>query len=274
MSTIIFMKNLWMKKYILQNRTKPGQPRPEFSRSAKVGSKKNAHLSGPLGGNAGGPPNPGGMRNTGLHIPVCFEDVPRYTDRKRESQIEHLKYNLVNNMNMPDGTSMSIHISINGESDEHWINEVNNLAEQYNAKEVFHRPNIGYQWGGYYDLFKKHEFTYDWFATLEVDCFLIKEWLHYASPTKRLHHIGMIPYKENAGRMPPEYQKPHTRGGFHMCSKWLLQRIDKKYKCFSDAKTSDYFENILKGEIGFCQKVLDCGYALNALPIIGVLDIK
>jgi len=61
----------------------------------------------------------------------------------------------------------------------------------------------------------------------------------------------------------------HTRGGFHLCSRPLLQAIRNKFKCFTGSKGCDpTYDGIILGEIGFCTKIQAVGYPLN--PIDGI----
>ena len=80
----------------------------------------------------------------------------------------------------------------------------------------------------------------------------------------------MEPLKPNGERKMSDkrYHKAHTRGGFHLCSRVLLLEIEKKYNGFTSAKGCDYqLDGIIKGEIGFCQKILGVGYNLITAPV-------
>ena len=61
----------------------------------------------------------------------------------------------------------------------------------------------------------------------------------------------------------------HTRGGFHFCRKSLLEKIDKQFGCFTEAKGCDLMiDGILHGEIGFCQKIEATGTGLHPIDDI------
>jgi hypothetical protein len=209
------------------------------------------------------------MDSIALHIPVCFENIPKITDGKRGREIANLR-TLVREIKVP------MYISINGECDQIWIDRVYHAVVWPGTyvKEVFHRENIGYQWGGYYDMFKMlTKFDNDWthFATLEVDCFLQPGWLEKCLDAGQ-QHVGMPPYLDHMGRLkwPKHWEKKfstakeHTRGGFHFCTKKLLEKIDKKFGCFTYAEGSDLvIDGVCHGEIGFCQKIVAVGSGLH-----------
>ena len=204
-----------------------------------------------------------GLSNIALHIPVCFEDIPHITERSRDSQIKYLKENL------KETEGMDIYISINGEPlSEKWTKEVYDIAAGCSkVKEVFKRNNTGYQWGGYYDMYKKYRDEYDWFATLEVDYGFKPNWRSYASPCRKLGHLG-LELCDGRNR-PAKYQRLHTEGGMHLCVRDLLDKIDKKFGCFTESTGSDHeIDGILLGEIGFCQKIIAVGSVLNPVPMM------
>ena len=217
------------------------------------------------------------MDSVALHIPVCFENIPKITDTRRVLEIECLKKR-VKEIKVP------MYISINGECDQRWIDRVYRIAAQPGTfvKEVFHRKNIGYQWGGFYDMFKKLTFEdnhWTHFATLEVDCSLRPDWLEKCLKPDQ-QHIGMVPYRRKISPLhfPANWKysvrEDHTRGGFHFCRKVLLEKIDKRFGCFTHAKGSDLvIDGILHGEVGFCSKIDAVGAALHAVGDVCYVDI-
>ncbi len=230
-----------------------------------MGSKKLFNIPANQGG-IGNIITPGLVQSidfqpTGLHIPVCF--VEKTSPQKREHEINCLEKSLKSIPNL------DFYISINGKSiNDYYDKRVYALGKKYDA-EIFHRDNIGYQWGGYYEFYKAHEFEYNWFGTLEADAYIVPDWRRRVSPSRKLHHCGMAPLKNNLDddRLykfnVPEHEA-HTCGGFHLCSHKLLKAIDQKFHRFTDATGDHYMQDgILYGEVGFCSKILELGYALN-----------
>ena len=135
------------------------------------------------------------MDSIALHIPVCFENISKISNSRRLMEIENLR-KLVREIKVP------MFISINGDCDQIWIDKVYRAVAWPGSyvKEVFHRENIGYQWGGFYDMFKMLTSNYDnhWthMATLEVDCFLQPDWLEKCLDAE-YSHIGMPPYRDH-----------------------------------------------------------------------------
>lgn len=200
------------------------------------------------------------LNATCLHIPVCFEShIPGFKINQEISNLEE---------NLKSIQTMTIYVSINGNASDKYVEKVTNLTKKYKAN-VFRRPNTGFQWGGYFDVFTKYEFTYNWFATLEVDCRLNPKWREIAWPTRHLHHIGMHPFKTYGLDAHLLKDQTHTRGGFHLCSRPLLQAVRDKFNCFTESKgCNPLHDGIILGEIGFCTKILAAGYPLNPIENI------
>ncbi len=206
-----------------------------------------------------------------LHIPVCFDNLPRIGASRRQYEIDCLEFNLLRLQQDP----VQIYVSINGSSTPYYTDQIAKLQESIKFT-VFHRPNIGYQWGGYYDTWlKTKHLKADYYGTLEVDICFYEKW-HSALQG---HHIGMSPLKGVAAhdmfwdsvtgkhdlKKVPGFKQGsmHTRGGFHFCSHELLTKIDNKFHQFTFAKGHDHFiDGIVHGEVLFCHKIRAVGYEL------------
>ena len=153
---------------------------------------------------------------------------------------------------------------------------------------VFQRPNFGWQWSAFYDVWLKYKnIGCDKFFTLESDVYVnINKWFDSLSQrieTSNSGFVGQIPINtidpetfhtySNVKRLwrdvgdvpfsPSKRQTEHTRGGAFFCKRELLQKMENAFGCFSHAMGKDlYIDGILSGEIGFSQKAKALGYEL------------
>jgi len=210
-----------------------------------------------------------------FHLPVCFDDIPRITGARRQFEVDCLEFNL-ERMQSAD-VEVYVSVSINGSYTSEYVEQVYSLVDKYDNVEYFHRANTGYQWGGYYDVWKRTKhFDVDKFGTMEIDHCLYKDWY------KKLgrHHTGMPPWKNHMEpvQFPPDWRgnrrMEHTQGPLHICSRELLTALDKNYGCFTNSAGCDHeIDGIVHGEVTFCGKIIECGYKLNpveriCIPII------
>ena len=155
---------------------------------------------------------------------------------------------------------LDIYVSVNGDIPPNYLMELEDI-ERDNNITVFHRDNIGFQWGGFYDVWQRTKGQYDWYVTLEVDCVFLEHWFDKCSSTANNGYVGAPPLKRRHRLDYPKDWKLsknqwHTNGAFDFCSNDLLKKIDKEFGCFTHATGSNHaLDGILHGEIGFSQKV-------------------
>jgi len=155
---------------------------------------------------------------------------------------------------------------------------------------TFQRPNIGYQWGGLYDIWLRYkDINCGWFGSLEHDhYFRHSEWFdiamnHMGRQPLNVKNIGMNqtsksfnPYEYCGKKIPKEAWKDknneviegireddliHSSGGGYFCHRDLLRDMENAYGCFTFSIDNDYiFDGIVLGEVGFCQKIKSLGY--------------
>lgn len=225
-----------------------------------------------------------------LHICSYFEDYG-------ERNLLALKECVVSLGRLKNDKSIDIVISVNGFVD--YAPAYNYLEELRSNTRiiVFQRPNFGHQWGGLYDVWMKYKGTNcGSFATIEQDCYFIeKDWFEVLRrDLKSYGYVGMAsrvlntinPYKYEEFSIPDntwrndkneaikigEKDTEHSRGGFYLCSRELLQKMDEVYGCFTFALGHHhYYDGIVQGEVAFAHKTKALGFKWRmAEGIIGM----
>ena len=195
-----------------------------------------------------------------------------------------------------DGFKMMLVISINGDIQEEeyikFFKEINNNIIGNNIHViVFQRPNIGFQWGGFHDVWLRYQsINCDWYMTVESDVYFKHDtWFDYfiekmaknqktgflgqyqdLALSSLEKHIPLTCYDYECWRntdnkiyKPTQKELQHTRGGFYFCRKEFLQKMDAAFGCFTHSFDHDYFyDGVLAGEVGFSQKANVLNYPL------------
>ena len=227
--------------------------------------------------------------NVVLHIPIQL-NIKGGPKSHRNSDIDCLEKNLIL-FGQHKGFTGDLVISVNGFIDNEFIPDVKYLETINNTQIgpfnviVFQRPNFGYQWGGFYDVWQKYkdsEIAY--YITLECDCYLTRDWYKICIENiKNNGFVGMPPKRDMGGRTDmyfftsriwrngadkklnkpgADYRKvmTHTRGGFYFCQRSALEKLDKIYGCFTDSMGCDSsIDGVAMGEIGFASKIGQIG---------------
>ena len=205
-----------------------------------------------------------------LHIPVCFDKIERITDKRRDFEISCLEQNLQSLTESP----AKIYVSINGHAKSKYLDKTIELCKLHGNCEHFRRENTGYQWGGYFDVWKKTKSeAAEYWGTLEVDNIVCSNWWHKLG---NFQHVGKPPIRNDIGRLRwPERWKlndraeRHTSGGYHFCKHGLLTKIEKQFNCFTNSAGNNHLiDGILLGEVGFCTKVITVGEKLHEVNIL------
>lgn len=231
-----------------------------------------------------------------LHYPSinsadCVFHVCGYLEEDTENRLKALKncLNTLTALNAKTSNKIVIVLSINGGiEDEASINYLEHIKKSTSII-VFQRPNIGYQWCGLYDVWLKYKhINCNFFATIEQDCYVIREnWFSYLveriKGKKNMGYIGMSRARVNTIspesyltlKIPPniwrdgknnvvkikQEQTGHSRGGFYFCTKQLLTAMDNVYGCFSFALGDNHpYDGIVQGEVAFAQKTVALGF--------------
>ena len=234
-----------------------------------------------------------------IHIPVCLEDIKR-REGAGDRDIACLKYNIQNFLTLtPSVNHLNIDfvICVNGFIYYDYIDYLEGLlpTKDFNFR-IFQRPNVGWQWGAFYDVWLayKHSNT-KWFMSMEADVFLTKDyWFDYLKSffkSEKVGHVGMVCPESVIGldggygtvdKIPTRLWKKktgetkqmttqdtlHTRGGWYFCHWRLLNSMENAFGCFSHAMGKDQcMDGVLMGEVGFCQKATELGYKFFAADI-------
>lgn len=233
-----------------------------------------------------------------IHIPICLEDISR-REGGAERDIRCLLYNIQNfKNNLPTKNTSGLYneidivISVNGFIHfPDFVDVLENLEKrdngQYNIK-IFQRPNIGWQWAAFYEVWQKYRYTEtNFYMTMECDVIITMEyWLDYLT-SKMLSGIGYLGMEGNEKIIDPNNNygdvfgipkrlwrnkdrsvKPmknedsfHTRGGWYFCRSELLEDMEKNFGCFTYAMgNKQCLDGVLMGEVGFSQKTKELGW--------------
>ncbi len=212
--------------------------------------------------------------------------------------IESLQDQTISNQN---GFKLELIISINGYITEpkyiEWFEFVNEswLNDKIYCR-VFQRPNFGYHWSGFHDVWMRYKETACAFwASLECDhVFMYDDWFDQlkAQFTTR-PEIGLFGKYQNPQTVDPErafgtiipprmwrnsdgkpFENPtndimiHTCGAFCMLKREVLQKMDDKFGCFTFGMGIHHtIDGIICGEIGICQKTRALGYDIKGKPL-------
>ena len=245
--------------------------------------------------------------NCVLHIAVHLEPHKRDSDSDGDKEdfitarraIKYISEQVISNIQK---FKLHLVISINGniENEKYikYFNEINGkwLSEKVFCK-VFQRPNFGYQWGGFHDVWMRYKETKcDWYVTLESDHrfyhdpwfdLIVKE-LNKAGPNfldygkhqnprtlqpKKMLGVD-IPARQWRNKDNSIKQKPrsddiiHTCGALHFCKRQLLEEMDNAFGCFTYSMGCNHtIDGIIQGEIAFCQKTAALGRKILSAPI-------
>ena len=229
-----------------------------------------------------------------MHIPIRLKNKidPKGRIKTRDNNrddFKSLKFNLEYFKENPIGFNGILVISVNGFIDDIYKNEIKWLDQNVVNKQwgdwtttIFQRPNWGYQWGGFYDTWLKYkDIDCTRYATLECDCYLHGEWFKKGMRMLADHpdfgFVGMAPDKNVRKNLRVQYHfsdrlwekhsgYKHTRGGFYLCRKRLLEAIDKEYGCFTLSMGANQdLDGIACGEIGFSSKTRHLGFKYSVL---------
>jgi len=94
-------------------------------------------------------------------------------------------------------------ISVNGHIEEQeyidYLKSINGKSNGCYHITVFQRQNIGFQWGGFHDVWLRYKnIKCNWYATMEGDCILIEYWFDIASRNiKHKKQIGFNGQQNN-----------------------------------------------------------------------------
>jgi hypothetical protein len=226
--------------------------------------------------------------NIVLHIPIQMNSRGAMKVHRQKSDIDALHSNLDRFREQGnDKYKGELVISINGFIDDNkeqkdklkWLNECvqdKNIGNWHIT--IFQRPNYGYQWGGFYDVWIKYKILEcPYYATLECDQQLTKDWYEECDRIMREHpghgFVGQAPDKNLVKRLRQQYRlterlwvnhstMQHSRGGFYFCRKELLEAIDKKYGHFTFSMGCDNsIDGVACGEIAFSSKTRHLGFS-------------
>jgi len=257
------------------------------------------------------PLKPAGQRpgvDVVLHIPIRLNSTGSGRNN-RQSDIECLKKNL-QTFEHNKGFKGDLVISVNGFIDNdflsyvHYLESINNTQMGPFTITVFQRPNFGYQWGGFYEIWQKYKDSdIIYFATLECDCYLEPNWyLTCTGKIKGHGFVGMPPKIDLGGRTEMYFHTrriwrsaadetigdsarwskggtdyrtvmTHTRGGFYFCRRALLKKLDEVYGCFTESMGCDpSIDGVAMGEIGFASKTGQVGQSFEGIAGV-VVDV-
>jgi len=253
------------------------------------------------------PVDPKTKINCILHIAAHLESSNRDSDSAGDKEdfitvrraIKYISEQVISKI---PGFKLHLIISINGNIDNEkyikYFDEINGtwLSEKVCCK-VFQRPNFGYHWGGFYDVWTRYKETKcDWYVTLESDYrfyhdpwfdLVVKE-LNKAGPNfldygKHQNPRTLQPKKTLGVDIPARQwrnknnsikQKPtsddliHTCGALHFCKRQLLEEMDNAFGCFTYSMGCNHtIDGIIQGEVAFCQKIGALGYKILSKPI-------
>lgn len=191
-------------------------------------------------------------------------------------------------------------ISINGgiTNDEYinFLRNIDGLHENNTHFIVFQRPNFGYQWGGFYDVWSKYkDINCTWYMSKESDWHLnteywfdrlIDKYNEISRKNGKIGYIGggkrKIPFNDiyeyngplNKETWRDQYNNTHENPTldftmnvdprFMFCHKDYLNDLDRTYGQFTYALDDSYYLGaIVYSEIGFYQKSVVKDYIMG-----------
>lgn len=136
-----------------------------------------------------------------LHIPNveatdCILHISSYLEESSEREFNVLRENvglLSSQVIFPEyDYRIDLILSINGHVEKpKYIKYLKSIdGSKINSGvyvTVFQRQNMGFQWGGFHDVWLRYkDVKCDWFATMEADCYFLREdWLAYLTGTMK-----------------------------------------------------------------------------------------
>jgi len=195
-----------------------------------------------------------------------------------------------------DNFRMDLVISINGHLEEkEYIDYFKKIDGTVINKciyiTVFQRQNIGYQWGGFHDVWMRYkDIDCNWYVTMETDDYIAHDyWFDIAvdmmkeEEDEKIGFFGKYqkdhpidPVNFVSPGIPPEvwrtgenkvnydmqaHQTLHSSGGFYFCRKSFLQHMDKVFGCFTHSMGCNWrFDGVVLGEVVFSNKTRELGY--------------
>jgi len=252
-----------------------------------------------------------------LHMSTCFEPRKTHVDfqhcvmaNRHLVELEHLRFNIdrFDLEEIKNSTDPKFHgdliISVNGFIHDQKVVDYLKSIDGKNLKsgltvKIFQRPNVGYQWGGFYDVWQKYKTaTCNYYASFEEDCFFSDSWfdtLKREIEPADIGCVGQLPVQiirqPHVLRMMPlifirdgsnrKFEPPidrelskHTRGAFYFCKRDCLERLDASFACFTHAMSNVHqVDGVFAGEIAFSQKMAACGYKLKGVNICQPQDL-
>lgn len=236
-----------------------------------------------------------------FHIPVHVEDRERDSDSKgmiedfivSRRAIELFREYTISNLK---SFRLDLVVSVNGNiTNKRFIDYFESINNKWLQPgkvlcKVFQRPNVGFQWGGYHDMWMRYKDKCNWFATMEADHRLMYDnWydriLEYVGDGSRFTYgksqtqkewdpkrpLGVLRVPDNcwrnsdgSNRNATRQDMVHTCGAFHFCHNSILTKLDNAFGCFTFSMGCDHkIDGIIQGEIGFCQKIKSFGYDIR-----------
>jgi hypothetical protein len=158
---------------------------------------------------------------------------------------------------------------------------------------VFQRPNVGWQWGGLWDIWLRYKhLKCKWWVTMESDLLLqFPCWVDiFTQEIEKAQEDGFkiaflgfhqrrdwfidthefyVPLPASVWRdwqnkpmknvLPEDLR--HIAGGFYFCTREFLEALDQTFHCFTFALGGNYeIDGIVHGEVGFSQKARALGF--------------
>jgi len=249
--------------------------------------------------------NPNRKYDLVFHLPVCFDNIDRRQGVDRDFrclkfQIENFKQvNPSNNPNFKMLLCISVNGGISSYSYVEYLNSIGNRLTNNIDIIVFQRPNVGWQWGGLHDVYMRYKNHCDFFCTCECDVWFFQNgWFDICLSRikKDVGFIGMPPgdhtlpnihaYADfnipvrvwrdgnnNIINRPNVRISKHSRGGWYLCTKKLLDRMDDVYGCFTFALGhSNALDGIVLGEVGFSHKTEQLGFTWLCSVLANVFE--
>ena len=195
--------------------------------------------------------------------------------------------------------SVALIVSVNGLITEMpYIKYLQALVPRKNQRVqiypvVFQRPNVGWQWGGFWDVWLRYKRCgCKWWFTLEGDVKLtLPFWFDLftrdiTTAKNAGNMIAFVGAHQAKDTLPSPYEyygvlpkgvwrdwenKPlenaqiedlrHTSGEFYFCTYEFLQAMDATYHGFTAAFGGHYeLDGVIHGEVGFSQKAHAMGF--------------
>ncbi len=240
-----------------------------------------------------------------LHLPIHVETDSRDSDSSGHLEdfitaSRVIKHTVGQKISNKKDFKLHLIISINGNIDTvkyiQYFKKIDNswLSDKVYCK-VFQRPNYGYQWGGFHDVWSRYkESKCNWFITMESDhIFFHDPWFDLATKCMTSAKIGDFGKHQNPRGVSPvrpvgvdcpvwhwrkgdgsvmknvkDSNLVHTCGALHFCKREVLQKLDDVFGCFTFSLGCNHtVDGIVQGEIGFCQKITALGYKIISKPI-------